>query len=898
MKKIFAFVLALVALFALVACGSTNDPVEKPDENKPGEQGDKYTPGITVDSNVIELKVGDKLEPLQGVHAIDAQGNDLLSQVEVSHVIPLDENGCVKQSGEYKIKYVLTINGEKYNLYRDVKVIFELPQTDDLIVNGDFELGATDPFTKSEFDNGGATLSVVKNGENHELKVDVTAVSWQLVSPRVETNAFALTAGKYYKLTFKARADVARSIQIQVGQLLSEAPWFYGLAELNVDLTTTMQEFELVFKADDTIASDLTKIQALFGFGTQPEGKESAVTACYLDDIKVEETKVASLLTAKSLRSDLGGEEDAQKNPGVATVWYDQGAWCGAATEATFTMENEVIKISGTQPAGSCWFATQLFLYSETLQPGNYTLSFKLKLDKAGNIKYGADSAQNVALKAIASAPVAAGDNELSVTFNILEASQAGLSLQFGTEADGNIGAFNAEVSEILLVRNGDAVVVDYADANNILGTIKGSKIGGQGDAEADPYTFYVWYVQDAGWGCGPVCTVEQSYADGALTVKSNLTNEHWWFATQVFYATEALEATGTHKVSFKLNASAAGTITINGKKVDLVAGDNNVEFDVEIKSGAKFLLSIQLGWEEVIDGADNVSHQYLGNNTLVLSEFKMDGVAAKTGEATLDDVNMIGAAMDPAPAGITVDYELSLAKTAAGDWEWIGLKASDVDFTGYTKMVATIKGAAGEKFLFKVNDQGSGEKWVDTTGEVQEVEFDLPAGFAWDANKVAIILFANAGGAGTSNEFLITKLEIQGADKDTVNLLAQELVIGSAVYNVARHLVLTKATTNTNEWDCVLIGKGLDLTGYAAVKYTVQGTNGEKVLIKTNDNGAVEKFITLDGTLQSGVIDLSTITYDTSKAAMVIFPNPQAAGTGNKIIISELVFVGEKPAE
>ena len=635
MKRIFTLLLTFIALFALVAC-KTNNPGGEGGEGGGGSQqgGTTYTAGITAETSSFELKVGDKLNALEGVKAIDENGNDLTSQIEVSHLIPLDEEGCVKQSGTYQIKYVITINGQKYNLYRSVTVIFELPQSDDLVVNGDFELGATDPFTKSEFDNGGATLSIVKNGENNELKVDITAVSSNLASPRVESNEFTLTAGKYYKLTFKARADEARSIQVQVGQLISAAPWFYGLADQSVDLTTTMQEFEVSFLADATVVQDFSKVQVLFGFGTQPEGKVSAQTACYLDDIKVEETKIASLLNVASLRGELGDEDSAIANPEVATVWFDQGGWCGAASPATFSYENGIIKINGEQPADSCWFATQLFLYSNELQAGNYTLSFNLKLNKDGNIKYAVNDGSKTALKAVNSGAVVSGDNALSLTFNLLEAGKAGLSLQFGTEAGGNIGAFEAEVSDILLVRNGDSVILDYADPTCLLGTIKGSKIGGETDATGEPYTFFVWYVQDAGWNLGPVCVTNQSYTDGALTVTSNLTAEHWWFATQIFYATEAIEAAGTHTVSFKLNASAAGTITINGTKVDLVAGDNAIEFDAEVKAGAKFVLSIQLGWEEVIEGADNVSHQYLGSNTLVLSEFKMDGVAAKVGSS------------------------------------------------------------------------------------------------------------------------------------------------------------------------------------------------------------------------------------------------------------------------
>ena len=769
MKKIFTLLLTFVALFALVACGPT--PTPEPDDGNGGSQGQTYTPGITAETPEFEIKVGDKLEPLTGVKAINAKGEDLTSQIEVSHVIPLDEQGCAKQSGEYQIKYVVTIDGVKYNLYRKVTIIFELPQTDDLIVNGDFELGATDPFTKSEFDNGGATLSVVKEGENHLLKVDITSVSWQLVSPRVETNEFALTAGKYYKLSFKAKADEARSIQVQVGQLISEAPWFYGLGDVNVDLTTTMQTFELTFKADSAIATDLTKIQALFGFGTQPEGKVSAQTACYLDDIKVEEAKVESLLKAESLNPEFADEASAASNTGVATVWYDQGGWCGTANEATFAMANDVISISGTQPSGSCWFATQLFLYAASQQAGNYTLSFNLKLNKDGNIKFGANSGANTAIKAVNSQAVVAGDNALSVTFNVSEASQIGLSLQFGTEAGGNIGAFEAEISEILLVRNGDPVIVDYADPTCLLGTIKGSKIGGETDATGEPYTFFVWYVQDAGWGCGPVCVTNQSYADGALTVTSNLTAEHWWFATQIFYATEAIEAAGTHKVSFKLNASAAGTITINGTKVDLVAGDNAIEFDAEVKAGAKFVLSIQLGWEEVIEGADNVSHQYLGSNTLVLSEFKMDGVAAKVGSSSQGSGNQSQGQGDD-----TALINLNSLKPEMGE-EGIavanpGQAVVWFDQGGWCGAASTATFSLTDGVISINATQPSGSCWFATqlflyAGELQPGSYTLS--FNLKLNKAGKVKFAANSGANSAIVAIASQDVVAGDNTLTV---------------------------------------------------------------------------------------------------------------------------------
>ena len=622
--KVFFTIFCVFCLsLGLVACEFTT---------RSADHGEEYTAGITTDSSEFSLNVGDHFDPFQGVYAHDSKGNSVLDQVQVSHLVPLDENGCVKQSGTYQIKYVLELDGEKINLYRTLTVVFVIPETDALVVNGDFELGATDPFTKNEFDNGAATLSIHEDGANHELAVEITAVSWQLVSPRVETNAFALQDGQYYKATFKARAEEPRQMMVQIGQLLSAAPWFYGLAEQKIALTTQMQEFEVVFKADSAIASDLSKIQVLFGFGTIDN--EAIATTVYLDDIKVEKTKVASLLEAKSLNPELADEAAAKATPEQVVVWYDQGGWCGAASTATATLQDGALHLVATQPEGSCWFATQAFLYSGALQGGNYTLSFDLDMSKAGTIKFGANRAANTAIKAVAEQAVVAGQNALSVTFDIVDDEQVGLAIQFGAEALGNIGDFEATISNIVLVRNGDTVIYDYADPNNLFGNPKGANFGGEGDSHNAPEEFKVWYVQDPNWGCGPVVAGQsQSYADGILTMSQTLTEENWWFAVQLFYTTKAIEAAGTHELTFKLNSNVAGEITINGVKTAIVVGDNEISVPFTNAANAAFTLSMQLGWEELVEGADPVSHQLLGASVLKLSEFAIDGQNAGTPE-------------------------------------------------------------------------------------------------------------------------------------------------------------------------------------------------------------------------------------------------------------------------
>ena len=226
------------------------------------------------------------------------------------------------------------------------------------------------------------------------------------------------------------------------------------------------------------------------------------------------------------------------------------------------------------------------------------------------------------------------------------------------------------------------------------------------------------------------------------------------------------------------------------------------------------------------------------------------------------------------------------MMKNGGGQWDWVGLKTS-ADLTGYTKMVAEITGPAGAKFTFKVNDKV--EVAADGTGELVQVEWTAPADFTWDAAKQTMIMFPDFAAPGVGNEFTITKLELQGEGKTAIDLLAANITLSNEYVQACRDLVLTKPTTNTNEWDCVIISLAGDYAKYQGVQYTVKGTAGEKLLVKVNDQ--FESWVTLDGKAQTGLAPLSG-EFNASKAAVVLFPNGETAGSGNPIIISQLVFV------
>ncbi|MBP5551358.1 MAG: DUF5011 domain-containing protein [Bacilli bacterium] len=254
--------------------------------------------------------------------------------------------------------------------------------------------------------------------------------------------------------------------------------------------------------------------------------------------------------------------------------------------------------------------------------------------------------------------------------------------------------------------------------------------------------------------------------------------------------------------------------------------------------------------------------------------------------EAVADSIDLLTGTINPKT--IQVAHQIRMMKNGGGAWNWVGLLYNG-DLTGYTTMVAEITGPEGAAFTFKVND--TLEKGVTTTGEALAVEFDLPEGFTWDASKKAMIMFPDFNIPGLGNEFTLTKLELQGADKDPIDLLVCEIVVDANV-KACRDLVLTKTTNNTEQWDCIEITVPTDLTGATEVKYVVSGTQGDVLCIKPNNNQDAESWIEMTGKAMEGTINFANATYNSNAPAMVVFPNIGTAGSGNPFIISQLVYV------
>ncbi len=231
-------------------------------------------------------------DPLEGVSAIDNVDGDITDEIVITGLTLLDTS----KTGTYFLKY--TVEDSAGNLVEETRYITVVidPSSvgDEMVQNGDFSLGAG-IWTVAEVEGGMGDFSVV-DGEG---VLDVTP-GWTQAFPRMDSNVMDLENGQTYEVTFSAKADAERPIQVQVGQLLSEAPWFVNYMPVRgaivFDLTTEWQTFSFKFTMNQSDAEGtILEGQLLFGHGAAIESdidypEENYTTIVYYDDIAMVES--------------------------------------------------------------------------------------------------------------------------------------------------------------------------------------------------------------------------------------------------------------------------------------------------------------------------------------------------------------------------------------------------------------------------------------------------------------------------------------------------------------------------------------------------------------------------------------------------------------------------------
>jgi beta-glucanase (GH16 family) len=119
--------------------------------------------------------------------------------------------------------------------------------------------------------------------ENGELKVAISSVGNKSYSPQVYQKDLLFENGSSYTVTFDARADEPRKMNVNIGKELSVDPWFINYVPVQTkDLTTEMQTYSITFTMTEATYAD-GKI--VFELGNIAGG--SAATNVYLDNVRI-----------------------------------------------------------------------------------------------------------------------------------------------------------------------------------------------------------------------------------------------------------------------------------------------------------------------------------------------------------------------------------------------------------------------------------------------------------------------------------------------------------------------------------------------------------------------------------------------------------------------------------
>lgn len=108
----------------------------------------------------------------------------------------------------------------------------------------------------------------------------------------------------------------------------------------------------------------------------------------------------------------------------------------------------------------------------------------------------------------------------------------------------------------------------------------------------AVPGYMALWYVADPSWNCGDVVTVSDvSASNTSYTITRSDIGTNTW-STQMFYKENA----GKYNISFKIESTADGDITINTKNISLTANSVYEFSEEKTLDGLQTLISLQFG--------------------------------------------------------------------------------------------------------------------------------------------------------------------------------------------------------------------------------------------------------------------------------------------------------------
>ncbi len=222
--------------------------------------------------------------------------------------------------------------------------------------------------------------------------------------------------------------------------------------------------------------------------------------------------------------------------------------------------------------------------------------------------------------------------------------------------------------------------------------------------------------------------------------------------------------------------------------------------------------------------------------------------------------------------AKTTVGYN----KLAGQEWEWIRRTFDAKDVMGLNTLTVILSGTAGKQVLVKPNDSGALEKWVTFGAEPVVVTVYVETGFT------SLFLFAEGGVAPAAGTFEILSATLSYSYK--VEDGYESLDGGVYTFTYGATTVVNYTKVAGQDWTAIRnTFNPLEVAELNTMIITLKGTAGKSVLIKPNDQGALEQRVDF--------VDENPITVIITAASftnLILFGEPGVSpATGSFEIVS-----------
>ena len=259
------------------------------------------------------LYITSKFDYKENVLVTDNVDGDLTYRYEVelpkTDDITIDGNVVsFKKTGDYTFVYTCYDNEDNLSrVERVITIVDSMPSGHEFVKNGKFDQGLN-YWYNDQYEGARANFSVVKEGDNNVLEIDVLALpdpgSYQpfprliygKLGTSVTTDEIIIEKGASYTVSFRMKCSTTRTIQFLVGEVLDKADadgkWTHYFAQepstggWGVRARTVTPEWQVI-SYTFTMALDETNANGCLAFTFGDVGDNPQIGTIHLDDVSL-----------------------------------------------------------------------------------------------------------------------------------------------------------------------------------------------------------------------------------------------------------------------------------------------------------------------------------------------------------------------------------------------------------------------------------------------------------------------------------------------------------------------------------------------------------------------------------------------------------------------------------